>query len=90
MASIGKKPGTLGSKEDALRWLRRFEAAEEVERVARRREGPRPEWSIAISLSLIESARAAGLLSPSAIALREREDEAVRRTWDRLRAGLPK
>ncbi|HSF16206.1 MAG TPA: hypothetical protein VLK65_11705 [Vicinamibacteria bacterium] len=84
MASTAKR------REDALRWLRRFEAADEVERAATIRDGPRPEWSIAISLSLIESARAAGFLSPSALAIRAREDEAVRRTWERLRAGLSK
>jgi hypothetical protein len=90
MASTRKKFGTVASREDALRWIRRFEAVEEVDRVAARRDGPRPEWSIAISLSLIEAARAAGFLSPSTLALREAEDEAVRRTWDRLRAKLPK
>jgi hypothetical protein len=84
MASTAKR------REDALRWLRRFEALEEVERAATMRDGPRPEWSVAISLSLIESARAAGFLSPAALALRAREDEAVRSIWDRLRAGLSK
>jgi hypothetical protein len=84
MASTAKR------REDALRWLRRFEAAEEVERAAVIKDGPRPDWSIAISLSLIESARAAGFLSTSALAIRAREDEEVRRTWDRLRAGLAK
>jgi hypothetical protein len=90
MSSTSRKPAKGASREDALRWLRRFEAAEEVERVAARREGARPEWSIAISLSLIESARAAGFLSPSSLAVRAAEDESVRRTWDRLRAGLSK
>ncbi|MGH9324861.1 MAG: hypothetical protein ACRD3V_33885 [Vicinamibacteria bacterium] len=90
MASNAGKSGGIASKEDALRWIRRFEAAEEVDRAAARRDGPRPQWSIAMSLSLIEAARTAGFLSPSALALREAEDQAVRRTWDRLRAGLPK
>ena len=90
MASTEKKSGTGTSREDALRWLRRFEAAEEVERVAATRDGPRPEWSIAISLSLIESARAAGFLSTSALAIRAADDEPVRQTWERLRAGLSK
>jgi hypothetical protein len=90
MASTEKKSGTGASKEDALRWIRRFEAAEEVDRAAAMRDGPRPEWSIAISLSLIESARAAGFLSTSVLAIRAAEDEPVRRTWDRLRAGLSK
>jgi hypothetical protein len=90
MASTTKKSGGGAGREAALRWLLRFEAAAEVDRVAARRIGPRPEWSIAISLSLIESARAAGFLSTSALATRAAEDEAVRRTWDRLRAGLSK
>jgi len=43
-----------------------------------------------MALSLVETARAAGLISPAALALREAEDEVVRRTWDRLRARLKK
>jgi hypothetical protein len=39
---------------------------------------------------LIEAARAAGFLSPSALAIRESDDEAVRLTWDKLRARLRK
>jgi hypothetical protein len=84
-----KSPGIL-AKDEARRWLQRFEAIEEVDRAAARREGPRPQWSIATALSLIETARAAGFLSASALAIRESEDEAVRGTWDRLRAGLSK
>jgi len=85
MSSTAK--GSL-SKEDALRWLERFEAVAEIDQAAEKKREARPQWSIEISLSLIEAARAAGFLSPSALAIREFENEAVRRTWDRLRAGL--
>ncbi len=85
MSSAAK--GNL-SKKDALRWLERFEAAAEIDRIAEKKRGARPQWSIEISLSMIEAARAAGFLSPAALAIRESEDEAVRRTWDRLRGRL--
>ena len=78
------------SREDALRWLERFDAVAEMDRAAEKERGARPQWSIEISLSLIEAARAAGFLSPTALAIRESEDEGVRRTWERLRAGLRK
>ncbi len=87
MSSIAK--GTL-SKEVAQRWLERFEAAAEIDQAAEKKRGARPQWSIEISLSLIEAARAAGFLTPSALATRESDDEAVRRTWDRLRDRLRK
>jgi hypothetical protein len=87
MSSTAK--GSL-SKEDALRWLERFDAAAEMDRADERKRGARPQWSIEISLSLIEAARAAGFLSSAALAIRESEDEGVRRTWERLRDGLRK
>lgn len=87
MSSIAK--GSL-SKEDARRWLERFEAVAEIDQAAEKEQGARPQWSIGISLSLIEAARVAGFLSPSVLAIRESEDEAVRRTWDKLRARLRK
>jgi hypothetical protein len=62
MGPTARKPGSVASKGEARRWIQRFEAAEELDQAAARREGPRPEWSIAISLSLIEAARAAGFL----------------------------
>lgn len=76
------------SREDAKGWLERFEAAAEIDQAAEKKRGARPQWSIEMSLSLIEAARASGFLSPAALAIREVEDEAVRRTWDRLRARL--
>lgn len=96
MSSIAKKSRASGagerrfSKEEAQRWLERFDAIAEVDQVSERKLGPRPEWSIETALSMIESARAAGFLSASALAIRESEDSAVRATWDRLRAGLRK
>jgi len=78
------------SKEGVQRWLESYEAAAEMDQAAERERGARPEWSIEISLSLIEAARTAGFLSPSLLAIRESEDEAVRRTWDRLRDRLLK
>jgi len=87
MSSTAK--GSL-SKEGAQRWLEKFEAVAAMDQAAEKKRGARPRWSIVISLSLIEAARAAGFLSPSALATRESEDEAVRRTWDRLRARLRK
>jgi hypothetical protein len=87
MSSTAK--GTV-SKEGARRWLESFERVAEIDRAADEEQGARPQWSIEISLSLIEAARAAGFLSPSALATRESEDEGVRRTWDRLRHGLQK
>ena len=100
MSSIAKKPPVsrtpvpaergISSKEEAQLWLRRFEAAEEIDRAAQRNQGPRPHWSIETALSLFEAARAAGFLSPSALRVRISEDEAVRGTWDRLRARLRK
>lgn len=78
------------TKEEARRWIERFEAAEEADREAMRREGPRPKWSVEMALSLIEAARSAGLDFSAAQAGRKAEDEAVRRTWDALRARFRK
>jgi hypothetical protein len=65
-----------------------FDAAERADREAKRVQGPRPEWSIRVALSLIETARlhTAGrtLLDPR----RAEEDEIVRQVWDRLRSRL--
>ena len=73
---------------DVRRWIGNFEAAEQADRDQKRREGARPEWSIALSLSLLKAARlAAGdgtLIDPR----RNDEDEAVRAVWDRLRSRL--
>ena len=76
------------SAADARRWVGQFEAAEQADRDERRRQGARPEQSIALSLSLLAAAQlAAGdrtLIDPR----RDEEDEAVRVVWDRLRSRL--
>jgi hypothetical protein len=72
---------------DARRWLQRFDAAERADRDARRSLGPRPQWSIALALSLLDAART---VSGGAVVdpRRAQQDEAVRRTWQRLRASI--
>lgn len=69
---------------DLRRWQARFQAVEAEDRETLRREGPRPEWSIALSLSMIEAARSI-LPSRRPDPAREAEDAAVIRAWDRLR-----
>jgi len=76
------------SKRDAARWIGRFEAARAMEAELLAADGPRPEWSIALSLSMIAAAERLGVLTERAGELRRGEDEAVRRTWARLRARL--
>ena len=76
------------SAADVRRWMGNFEAAEQADRDQRRRDGARPEQSIALSLSLLEAAQiAAGdrtLIDPR----RDTEHEAVRAVWARLRSRL--
>ena len=73
---------------DARRWLQGFEAAEQADREEKRMQGPRPDWSIALSLSLLKAAQVAtggrSLIDPR----QDEQDEAVRRVWDRLRLRL--
>lgn len=65
-----------------------FEAAERADRDEKRRQGARPEQSIAVALSLLEAAQVAAgdrtLIDPR----RDDEDEAVRVVWDLLRSRL--
>ena len=72
---------------DAKRWLRGFDAAARVDREEKRVNGPRPEWSISLSLSLIEAARADARKRPQVDARRQEEDDRVRDVWRRLRLG---
>jgi hypothetical protein len=72
----------------ARRWLQGFDAAERAGREATRARGPRPEWSIALALSLIEAARSAAQTRPLLDARRTDEDELVREVWSRLRSNL--
>jgi hypothetical protein len=73
---------------DARRWLQGFEAAERADREAKRAQGPRPEWSIALALSLIDAARAAARERPLLDPRRAAQDETVRQVWARLRLRL--
>jgi hypothetical protein len=73
---------------DARRWLQGFEAAGRADNEARRAQGPRPEWSIALALSLIDAARAVSQAQPLLEARRTRQDDIVRDVWARLRSNL--
>jgi len=72
----------------ARRWLDGFKAAERADIDARRREGPQPQRSIALSLSLLAAARSAAggrtLVDPR----RAERDAVVRAVWDRLRSRM--
>ena len=70
--------------EQVRAWIEGFEAIHQIDLEEMSRLGPNPKWSIAISLSMIEAARASGKLPASPG--REEEDEKVRRNWERLRA----
>lgn len=78
------------SSHQIRHWIQGFEAIAQADRERLRQQGPRPEWSIPVALSLIEAARAAGsgtrVLDPG----REAADEAVRKVWERLRVRLRK
>jgi hypothetical protein len=73
---------------DARRWLAGFDAAARADREEKRRQGARPEWAIAVSLSLLRAARLAAGDRPLSAPTREAQLEAVRATWDRLRSRL--
>src|SRR5437867_5290179 len=74
------------TRADARRWVQDFEAARRADIDAKRHEGPRPQWSIALALSLLRSARIAAKGRPLIDARRVDQDERVRATWDRLRS----
>lgn len=76
------------NKADVRRWIAGFEAAAEADREALRQSPPDPEWSIRVSLELIEAARRAGHSSGAPDPIIEDEVEAVRATWARLRSRL--
>ena len=73
---------------EARRWLQRFEAVDRADREAKRAQGPRPDWSIALALSLIDAARAAAREWPLLDPRRPAQDETVRQVWTRLRSRL--
>ena len=70
--------------EQVRSWIEGFEAIKQADRERLRQTGPRPQWSVAVSLSLIEAARASG--KPLYDPRREAEDERVRQVWTRLKA----
>jgi hypothetical protein len=73
------------SGADIRRWLHGFEEADRAARLARQREGPDPQRSIALSLSLLDAVlTATGGRYPDD-PRRAEMDQAVRITWDRLR-----
>jgi len=70
--------------EQVRSWIEGFEAIKQADQERLRQTGPRPQWSVTVSLSLIEAARAAG--KPLRDLRREAEDEQVRQVWTRLKA----
>jgi len=80
-------PESTGMTREQVRaWIAGFEAAAEQERAVWRLEGPRPAESIAAALALMDLyGRHAGP-SPANDAVRERETESARSTWQRLRS----
>ena len=72
------------------RWRRGFEAAAAVGRAQLRKGKPDPEWSIALSLSMIEAAERIGIPAGPDDPVRERGVQQVRRTWAALRRKHPK
>ncbi len=73
---------------DLRLWIAGFEAAERADMDERRRQGPRPEWSVALSLSLLDAARHAAGDRPLIDPRRDEDDEAARAVWQRLRSPL--
>lgn len=73
--------------EDLKRWRQNFEEGHRRELAALRAEGPRPEWAISVSLSLIDAARHTEA-EPANEAKRLREGEVIQARWARLRAAL--
>lgn len=78
----------MPSRADLKRWLEGFAAAEAADRQVRRREGPRLERSVALSLSLLRAAGLAAGGPPRLDPRRAEREEAVRAAWQRLRARL--
>lgn len=71
---------------DARRWIARFDAAERADRDEKRRRGPRPDWSIAVGLSLLHAARLGARDQPLITPTRQEQVEGVRAVWDTLRS----
>jgi hypothetical protein len=60
----------------------------EIGRTARAAAPPDVEWSIRVSLPLIDAARAALAKAPALAAHRAAEDAAIREIWARVRARV--
>lgn len=69
------------------RWIAGFAAISAADREERRRRGADPAWSIGLALSMIRAARASRAPATTA-PRREKQEEAVRATWARLRERL--
>ena len=76
------------TRVDAERWLDDFEQAARADLEAKRRQGPRPGWSIALALSLMDAARTAAGGHLPFDPRRAQDEEAVRQVWARLRASV--
>lgn len=72
--------------EQVRAWIKELEAVHQIDREEMSRLGPNPEWSISVSLSIIETVRASGVSLQDL--KREEEDEQVRRNWEKLRAAF--
>jgi hypothetical protein len=70
--------------EQVRSWIEGFEAIKQADRERLRQTGPRPRWSVSVSLGLIEAAQASG--KPLRDPRREAEDERVRQVWTKLKA----
>jgi hypothetical protein len=74
------------SKEELLRWKARFDEIHALDLAAARKEGPRPAWAIAVSLSMISAAEAAGTTGRTDSS-RDAEGAVIQERWARLRAA---
>jgi thymidylate kinase len=74
-------------REQVVKWMTGFQAVEDADYEDLIRQGPKPEWSIPLALSMIaaaEQTHGRRLADP----FREEEDERVRATWARLRQRM--
>ena len=85
---LGYNPGMPASAIDVRRWLSGFEAAERASIEALRAQGPQRARSIALSLSLLDSASAAAGGHYPQDSRRADSDAAARVVWERLRARV--
>jgi hypothetical protein len=72
--------------EQVRAWIKELEAVHQIDLKEMSRLGPNPEWSISVSLSMIEAVRASGVSLQDLKS--EEKDEQVRRTWEKLRKAF--